>query len=145
MDDILDKFKTQTDTSVQILEEELKGIRTGRANSGMVENMIVHTYGGSTSLKLRELATITTEGPVTLAISPFDPATVKDIEKAILTSPIGINPQTEGVKIYLRIPPMSEEQRKRDNGSLISYELQIINNDHSSRFFCHSYNTCTYP
>ena len=104
MDDILDKFKTQTDTSVQILEEELKGIRTGRANSGMVENMIVQTYGGSTSLKLRELATITTEGPVTLAISPFDPATVKDIEKAILTSPIGINPQTEGVKIYLRIP-----------------------------------------
>src|SRR3989344_2154135 len=113
MDDILDKFKTQTDTSVQILEEELKGIRTGRANSGMVENMIVQTYGGSTSLKLRELATITTEGPVTLAISPFDPATVKDIEKAILTSPIGINPQTEGVKIYLRIPPMSEEQRKK--------------------------------
>ena len=113
MEDVLQKFESQTDLTIQLLEEELKGIRTGRANTGMVENMTIQTYGGSTTLKLRELATITTEGPVTLVITAFDPATVKDIEKAILTSPMGINPQTEGTKIFLRIPPMSEEQRKK--------------------------------
>lgn len=113
MDDILQKFKSQVDLTVEMLTEELKGIRTGRANPGMVENMVIQTYGGTTTLKLRELATITTEGPIAIAINAFDPATVKDIEKAILTSPIGINPQTEGNKIILRIPPMSEEQRKK--------------------------------
>jgi len=113
MEDVLQKFKSQTDLTVQLLEEELKGIRTGRANTGMVENMSIQTYGGSTTLKLRELSTITTEGPITIAITAFDPSTVKDIEKAILTSPLGINPQTEGTKIYLRIPLMSEEQRKK--------------------------------
>ncbi len=113
MDDILQKFKSQIELTVELLAEELKGIRTGRANTAMVENMSIQTYGGSTTLKLRELATITTEGPITIAITAFDPSTVKDIEKAILTSPIGINPQTEGHKIFLRIPPMSEEQRKK--------------------------------
>lgn len=103
-------FKTTSHNHIENLKGELKGIRTGRANPGMVESMQVAAYGG-TPMKLRDIATIMNEGATTLVVVPFDPSTTQDIEKAILASPIGINPQTEGHKIYLKIPPLSEEQR----------------------------------
>src|SRR3989344_3732686 len=99
MEDILKEFENSASSAVNTLKEELKGIRTGRANPGMIENMVVETYGGTTKLKLPEIATISNEGNTTLVIVPFDPSTSKDIEKAIMTSPIGINPQIDGHKI----------------------------------------------
>lgn len=111
MEDILKEFENSASSAVNTLKEELKGIRTGRANPGMIENMIVETYGGTTKLKLLEIASINNEGNTALVVTPFDPSTSKDIEKAIMTSPIGINPQIDGHKIILRIPPLSEEQR----------------------------------
>ncbi len=63
-------------------------------------------------LSLRELATIGTEGPSTLMIVPFDPSTVSDIEKAILTSPLHLQPLVEGKNIRIKIPPLTEDQRK---------------------------------
>lgn len=113
MNDILAQFKSSIQRLTANLKEELKGIRTGRANPGMVESIMVETYGGSAKMKLNELSTITNDGNNALAIMVFDPATVADIEKAIMTSPLGINPQTEGTKIILRIPPLSEEQRTK--------------------------------
>jgi ribosome recycling factor len=112
MDDYTSTFKNTSQTYVEKLKEELKGIRTGRANPGMVESIQVAAYGG-TNMKLRDIATIMTEGATTLVVVPFDPSTTKDIEKAILASPIGINPQIEGIKMYLRVPPLSEEQRTK--------------------------------
>lgn len=111
MNEIVSQFKTNVQTITQGLKEELKGIRTGRANPGMIENIQVETYNGTMKLKLLEIASITNEGNSALMILAFDPSTVSDIEKAILTSPLGINPQTEGTKIILRIPPLSQEQR----------------------------------
>lgn len=111
MNEILAHYKQTIQSITQGLKDELKGIRTGRANPGMVESIQVEAYNGTMKMKLLELASITNEGNAALLIMPYDPSTTSDIEKAILTSPLGINPQTEGSKITLRIPPLSQEQR----------------------------------
>jgi len=111
--DFINNFKTQTQKIIDLLKEDLRSIRTGRANPSLVENLVVETYSGSAKLKLLELSTITTNGPTELLISPFDPNIISDIEKAILKSPLGINPITQGQKIILRIPPLSSEQRDK--------------------------------
>lgn len=110
MDSLIQDFKSSTQLSIETAQEEMKGIRTGRANAGMVENLPIEAYGG-TKMKLKEIASIATEGTTTLVVVPFDPTTVPDIEKGIMSSPLGFNPQTEGNKMYIRIPPLSEEQR----------------------------------
>lgn len=112
MHDIILSFKSNADKHITTVCEELKGIRTGRAHTGMLENMQIEAYGG-TKMKLIELSTITTESTDALVIMPFDPSTVTDIEKGILSSPLGINPQTEGNRIIVRVPPLSEEQRTK--------------------------------
>jgi len=111
MEDFVSLFQSQITVHTNRLREELKGIRTGRAHTGMIEGILVETYGGSMKMKLQELASITTEGNDGLVIMAFDPSTVSDIEKAILASPLGISPKTEGSRIIIRIPPLSEEQR----------------------------------
>lgn len=109
----LTAFKTQLSLTATALTEDLKTIRTGRANPIIVEQLVVDAYGGSTKLKLMEMATITTEGPAALVIVPFDPSTVPDIEKAILKSPLGLSPQVQGTRLIIRVPPLSEEQREK--------------------------------
>ncbi|MFA5136833.1 MAG: ribosome-recycling factor [Patescibacteria group bacterium] len=109
----LTEFKKQLLQTVLSLKEDLKSIRTGTANPSIIEQLVVDAYGGSTKLKLTELATITTEGPSALLIVPFDPNTITDIEKAILKSPLGLSPQVQGTKIVIRIPALSEEQREK--------------------------------
>lgn len=109
----LTDFKTQLALTATALTEDLKTIRTGRANPIIIEQLVVEAYGGSTKLKLMELATITNEGPAALVIVPFDPSTVPDIEKAILKSPLGLSPQVQGTRLIIRIPPLSEEQREK--------------------------------
>jgi ribosome recycling factor len=107
------QFKNDSQKVIDALKEDLKSIRTGRASPSLVENLVVEAYGGSSKLKLLELASITTEGPVTLSIVPFDPVTIQDIERAILKSPLGLSPAVQGNKIVLRIPALSEEQREK--------------------------------
>lgn len=111
--DSIQEFKSKSQKAIDFLKEDLKTIRTGRATPALVENLVIETYGGSTKLRMVELATIVTEGPSALIISPFDPSTIQDIEKAILKSPLGMSPLTQGSKIILKIPPLSEEQREK--------------------------------
>jgi len=112
MNDIILSFNNQTEAHISKLREELKGIRTGRAHTGMIESLQLEAYGG-TQMKLIELSSITIESKDALVITPFDPSTVPDIEKGILSSPLGLNPQTEGNRIIVRVPPLSEEQRTK--------------------------------
>lgn len=107
------QFTQSSQKTIDSLKEDLKSIRSGRATPGLIEALQVLTYGGSTTLKLMELATITTDGPSALVINPFDPATAADIEKALQTSALGFNPQTQGSTITVRIPPLSQEQREK--------------------------------
>lgn len=111
--DIISTFNQQSSKTISSLKEDLKSIRTGRASPSLVENLAVETYGGQTKLRLLELATIITEGASSLSISPFDPSVIQDIEKAILKSPLGLTPATQGTKIIIRIPSLNTEQREK--------------------------------
>lgn len=111
--DTASDFKNKAQKIIFSLKEDLKSIRTGRATPSLVENLIVDAYGGSTKLRLMELATITTDGPTSLSIVPFDPSVLSDIEKSILKSPLGLSPNVQGSKIILRIPSLSTEQRDK--------------------------------
>jgi ribosome recycling factor len=127
----LSSFKLSLQQTINALKEELKSIRTGRANPAMIEDIIIDAYGGSTKLRLKELSTITTDGASALLIAPFDPSTIQDIEKGILKSPLGITPQTQGTRITIRIPPMSTEQRDKYGklvGQMIEEKRGIVRN-----------------
>jgi ribosome recycling factor len=97
--------------AVDVLQDELKAFRGGRATPALVEHVRVDYYGSPTPLK--SLATISAPEADMLVIKPFDPASVKEIEKAIKSSDLSIAPVVEGKFIRLNIPPLSEERRKQ--------------------------------
>jgi ribosome recycling factor len=96
--------------AVRALEEDLAGIRTGRATPALVERLEVEYYGSPTPLM--QLASISVPEPRQLLIKPFDPSTLRAIERAILTSDLGINPNNDGKNIRLILPPLTEERRR---------------------------------
>jgi len=109
-DDILLEAEDTMEKAVGYMSHEFDSVRTGKASPALVENIDVEAYGAN--MKLKQLALITTPEPRLLVIQPFDAATVKDIEKAIKESKIGINPAVDGKIIRLPIPELSEERRK---------------------------------
>ena len=111
--DIVTQFKQSAQKIVLALKEDLKSIRTGRATPALVENIQITTYNGTTTLKLKEVASISTEGPQTLVIAPYDASIVADIEKGILSSAMGLTPASQGTRILVKIPPLSQEQREK--------------------------------
>ena len=94
IDDALLETEEKMDLAIEYLRKEFRGIRTGRASAGLVEHVKVDYYGSPTDL--RQLATISTPDATMLIIKPFDPASLKDIEKAIYASDVGITPMTDG-------------------------------------------------
>ncbi len=96
--------------SLKSLEEDLSGIRTGRAAPALVEKLPVEYYGTPTALI--QLASISVPEPRQLMIKPFDPASLKDIEKAIQASELGLTPNSDGKVIRLNLPPLTEERRR---------------------------------
>lgn len=109
----LEEFNKAADASIDRLQEDLKSIRSGRASGALVEDLIVETYGGSTSMRIRELATITTDGPTRILIIPFDPSTLADIERAIQKSNLGLSASVQGTSVQALVPPLSTEQRDK--------------------------------
>jgi len=97
-------------SAIQSLEDDLAGIRTGRANPALVEKMSVEYYGSP--VPLMQLATISVPEPRQLLIRPFDAGSIKDIERAILTSDLGLTPINDGKVIRLNLPPLTEERRR---------------------------------
>jgi ribosome recycling factor len=93
------------------LHDELRTVRTGRASTGLVEPIRVEYYGNLTPLK--QLATLSAPQADQIIIKPFDPGSIKDIEKAIKSSDLSIAPIVDGKVIRLTIPPLSEERRKQ--------------------------------
>jgi len=96
--------------AIQVLHDDLAGIRTGRANPGLVEKLPVEYYG--TPTPLMQLASISVPEPRSLMIKPFDPSTIKVIERAIQASELGLNPNNDGKVIHLNLPPLTEERRR---------------------------------
>jgi len=109
-EEILFEAEVAMDKSVDYMIHEFSSVRTGKASPALVENVDVEAYGSS--MKLKQLALITTPEPRLLVVQPFDASTVKDIEKALKESKIGIQPLVDGKLIRLPIPELSEERRK---------------------------------
>lgn len=93
------------------LQDNLRGLRTGRANTGLVENIKVECYGNMSPLK--QLAVISTPDAQSIVIKPYDTTIISSIEKAILQSDLGLTPSTEGKALRIVIPPLNEERRKK--------------------------------
>src|SRR4249919_1028840 len=109
-DEILLEAEMAMEKSVDYMIHEFASVRTGKASPALVENVDVEAYGSS--MKLKQLALITTPEPRLLVVQPFDASTVKDIEKALKESKLGIQPLVDGKLIRLPIPELSEERRK---------------------------------
>jgi ribosome recycling factor len=108
---VISESKSKMQKAIDVLQDELKAFRGGRATPALVEHIRVDYYGSPTPLK--SLATISAPEAEMLVIKPFDPASVKEIEKAIKSSDLSIAPVVEGKFIRLNIPPLSEERRKQ--------------------------------
>jgi ribosome recycling factor len=108
--DLLKEAEARMMGAVQSLEDDLAGIRTGRASPALVERLQVEYYGAPTPLL--QLATIGVPEPRMLLIRPFDPSTIKNIERAILVSDLGLTPGNDGKAIRLMLPPLTEERRR---------------------------------
>lgn len=110
-EEILYDVEERMEKAVDKLKHDLAGIRTGRANPGLVDSLRVEAYGSPTPIK--QLASIGAPEPTQIVIRPFDPGTLKDIEKAILASPLGLTPMNDGKLIRLNVPPLSTETRRK--------------------------------
>jgi ribosome recycling factor len=111
VDDVLLDAEERMDKAVGVFTESLKGIRAGAATPGLVESIRVTYYGSQTPL--RQLAQISVPDPQLIMIRPYDPTTTEEIVRAIHTSDIGINPQSDGKVIRLVVPGLSEERRRQ--------------------------------
>jgi len=109
--DLLKDAESRMQGAIHALHEDLAVIRTGRANPGLVEKLHVEYYGSPTLLM--QLASISVPEARSLMIKPFDPSTLKAIEKAIMASDLGLTPNNDGKQIRLNLPPLTE-QRRRD-------------------------------
>ena len=108
---IIDQTKTKMDTALEHFKNHLKNIRTGRANPGMVEHVMVEVYGSP--MRLKDIASITVPESRQLLITPFDPQNASTIGKAIDKANIGFMAIVDSNAVRIKIPPMTEELRKR--------------------------------
>ena len=105
-----EEFESKMKKTSELLTVSFASVRAGRANAAVLDQIQVDYYG--TPTPIQQIATISTPDPRSLLIQPWDSSTLKSIEKAILASDLGINPQNDGKQIRLSFPPLTEERRK---------------------------------
>ena len=113
IDEIEFECEELMEKAVTFLRQELRTIRTGRASPGLVEHMKIEVASYGSTMDLRELASISVPEGNLLMIKPFDPSVIKDIERAIQSSELGITPISDGKVIRLPVPPLSGERRQK--------------------------------
>lgn len=110
MNELLKHTEEKMQKTLAVLDRDYKSIRAGRANVSVLDRITVDYYGSPTPIQ--QMAAVSIPEPRILMIQPWDASTLRDIEKAILVSDIGINPQNDGRVIRLAFPPLTEERRK---------------------------------
>ena len=110
-EEILFDVEERMEKAIDVLKRALAGIRTGRANPGLVDTLRVDAYGSQVPMK--QLASVGAPEPNQIVIRPYDPGTIKDIEKAIQSSDLGFNPQSDGRIIRLNVPQLSTDVRRK--------------------------------
>ena len=110
IDEVLGELRERMEKSIEALQGDLMSIRTGRASPALVERLSVEYYG--TATPLNQMASIAAPEPRLLVIRPWDPSSLRDIERAILGSDLGLTPMNDGMLIRLSIPRLTEERRR---------------------------------
>ncbi len=125
-DDILMDVEERMEKAAAVLKQALIGVRTGRANPGLVDSVRVTAYGSPTPMKQLASVGVSPEGNQ-IVIRPFDPGTLKDIEKAILASDLGFTPLNDGRVVRINVPPLSTETRRKLVGRIkeLSEEAKV--------------------
>ncbi len=114
-EDILLDAEDRMEKAVDVLKKSLSGIRTGRANPGLVDSLRVDVYGSPTPIK--QIASVGAPEPTQIVIRPYDPSTIKEIEKAILAGDLGLNPQNDGRIVRINIPAAVHRSPQEDGQS----------------------------
>jgi ribosome recycling factor len=104
------EVKQKMEKAIEALKKNFSGVRTGRANPGLVENVLVDAYGQK--MPLKQMGSINVPENRTISVTPFDPSTLHAIEKAIASSELGLMPRQEGHILYIRLPELTAERRK---------------------------------
>ncbi len=123
LDEILEEVGRHMDRSLDVLDHELRSIRTGRASTSFVEGLMVETYGGSSPLNT--IASLAVPEARLLVVQPWDKSIIADIERAIEQSDLGITPSNDGTVIRLPFPPLSAE-RRRDLVKVVKAKLEDV-------------------
>ena len=110
MNAMCNQYEDKMKKSVEVMKQEFQTIRAGRANPSVLNKIVVSYYGSD--MPINQLAAIASPEPRMLTIQPWDAGALKAIEKAIIASDLGINPQNDGTAIRLIFPPMTEERRR---------------------------------
>jgi ribosome recycling factor len=109
INDIISEAKSKMKSTIAVYEQDLQGIRSNRASTGLVDRLEIDYYGQPT--ELRQLANISTPEPMQILIRPFDATAIKAIEKAIKEANVGANPNIDGSQIRLNMPALTRERR----------------------------------
>ncbi len=111
VDEIILDTEERMEKAIEVLRKNLSGIRTGRANPGLVDSLRVDVYGSPTPIK--QVASVGAPEPSQIVIRPYDQGIIKEIEKSIVAADLGFNPQSDGRVIRINIPPLSTDVRKK--------------------------------
>ena len=109
---IQSSVKGQIAKVMDVMRDDLATIRTGRANPGVVEHVLISAYGGSAKLRVMELATVSVSDAQTIVITPFDASIIGEIQKGIQDANTGLTPMVDGHLLRITIPPLSQERRE---------------------------------
>lgn len=131
--EITQKTKQQLEKVLEVLKVDLGTIRSGRAAPSLVENLVISVYGGTTKMKVLELATVGTTDAQTLVLTPFDQSIINEIQKGIQDANTGLTPVVDGQVVRIAIPQLSEERRneliklmkhKLENGKIMVRQIR---------------------
>ncbi len=112
MDNLIPQTSSKMQKALELLTIDLGSIRTGRATPSLVDNVEVNVYGGTTRMKMMELATIAASDSQTLTITPFDPSIIEEIQKGLMEANLGFTPSNDGHLIRINIPSLTTERRE---------------------------------
>ncbi len=119
----LDLVEQNMQKVVEVIKVDLATVRTGRASPSLVENVVIHAYGGTQNLKVVELAQIAAQDPQTIVITPYDQSIIGEINKGLMEGNIGLTPVIDGQIIRISIPSLTEERRQQLVG-LVNQKLE---------------------
>jgi ribosome recycling factor len=104
------EVKTRMDAAIERVRRDMAGVRTGRATVSILDNVQVEAYGSK--VPINQVASLSVPEPALIVAQPFDPSVIKELEKAIRSSDLGLNPANDGKVVRIPIPPLTEERRK---------------------------------